>query len=220
MKTIKSTIHKLEKVADCGCRATGEYTDAELKVQQGDVTFTACDTHKDVPGLELLAGILKEAVGQEALETKLPPPPAAIPTVHPRTIALARRTGTVPQEGTASEEISEEEAASREAIASQEAPAPPIRTLRTGGTPVHRPSGAHRPTAPGKPSGGGGGLFHRSTNAGGGATPLASAAGLLRTAAISPGVLMDLDNAVDEDSRVTDLLESTIFADDPIEENE
>ena len=83
MKVTSSAVYKLTVEADCRCAAVGEYLDLAYNVPLGDIAFNPCPTHKEAPGIDVLATVLKEVVAKEAKERKTPEPAAGAPPAAP-----------------------------------------------------------------------------------------------------------------------------------------
>lgn len=201
MKVNKSTTYKLEVERECGCKIVRDYKDEVCKNPHGDASFSACDKHQETA--DLIKELLTEVLEREAREAK-----AAAPVIHPRTAAMLQQ----PTEDTEAEATT--------------VTAPTARTLRMTGSGAgarrsegegHRPAAAPAPRPgssqhrPGPKTSSGGGFRRSDPNSG------LSAAALAKVAAApkqSVGLEIDME-AVDEDHRVTNVIEELGFLDEP-----
>lgn len=210
MKVTKSTIYKLEIERTCTCKVAGDYEDVAFKKPRGTAIFTACATHKETPGVDVIEEMMREVLEKEAREAKAPE------VILPRAAQAAAARA-------------EEAQAATPAVPDPNANAP-ARTLRVAGSNGTAASSAgHRPASAPTPQPGRG--THRPEGKTGGSSPFRRAdpnAGLSAGALSKVGggkpsssaLSVDFDQQVPEDSRVTALIEDIGFEDDENEGDE
>lgn len=208
MRTTRSAIYKLTVTADCGCAAAGEYRDATCKQPSAPVAFVPCVAHKDAPGLDLAANLMKQAVEKEAVDTRIAPPAAPAPMVLDEATA-ARRASRVPPAQPASEAADGATPAATSAATPARA-VPGVATM-PGRTPIKTQAkpGQARPGS-GEPRviGGTGGVRRVDP-----AAKVASQSGAKAASGGAAAAALDIDE-VPEDRRVTNLIEKSGFLDE------
>lgn len=201
MEVTRVPIYELTVSMECGCKAIGRFKDAAYTEVETYPVFTPCESDAADPGIKMLSRLLTEMVGKEAKETK--PPVAATPAP---TITSAGQVDTPD-------------------TAQQAAP--------EGGTVVPIPviNRPHRPNnRPNRPAGTGGGPMIKTLNrapvtGSGPLSPNAAAVLAARQAAAKKvaghgGLATINSQGGAPDSRVVALLEETLFAGDPVEDED
>jgi hypothetical protein len=78
MKVTKSSIHRITADTGCGCKVMREYEDIDFKKPIGESgTFSPCEKHTGVAGVDVIEMVLSELVDKEAEDHKSTPAPNA-----------------------------------------------------------------------------------------------------------------------------------------------
>jgi hypothetical protein len=216
MKITQTAVYKLAAQAECGCTSTAEYHDAKYHKPVGEIAFAPCATHKDTDFTAALATILKEVVVKEATDRQGPlwvqpaaggPVPEGVEVRHP--LPAVARVARVSSAAARSETGPTGRPTLRAVASGATAPPIPLGTAvaAKAGTETRTPLPGPRPTPGGTPrvSGGAPGIKRVDPNAALVHRGLATA----KTAAAAAPMTLDIGDEVDEDTRLTNLLETS-----------
>lgn len=216
MKITQTAVYKLAAQAECGCTSTAEYHDAGYHKPAGESAFAPCATHKDTDLAAALATILKEVVVKEANEhqsrVQMPtasgvPMPDGTEVRHP--LPAVARVARVSSAAARSETGPTGRPTLRAVASGATAPPTPLGNAVAAkpGTETRTPLPGPRPTPGGTPRvvGGAPGIKRVDPNAALARRGLATA----KTAAAAAPMTLDIGDEVDEDARLTNLLETS-----------